>query len=529
MRRGSKAWGISKISPTATTQTRTPPSPWGRIIWGALVCLLLALYAVVLVRTAWLCDDIYITFRTVDNFVHGYGLRWNVVERVQSYTHPLWMFILSALYFCTRELFFSTLTLSLLLSLATGILLVTRLSATSRAAVVGIAVLTFSKAFTGYSSSGLENPLTHLLLLLFLLDFLQGTNSLKTLFYLSLVAGLSTLNRMDTLLLYLPALALVFYQVRSLKALGVILLGFAPFLVWECFSVIYYGFPFPNTAYAKLGTGITTEASIRQGGHYYLNSLRVDPLTLSVILLGLVLPVVTRQWRQTAIAVGMGLYLLYILKIGGDFMSGRFFAAPVLCAVALLVQRPLTNRIAGIALVVVVGLGFLSPYTPVMSGADYGAPRREAKDSFGIADERQYYYPSCGLLSPKRNSRAPAHKYVQQGLDHRKRKTRVAVHGSVGFRVFFAGPDVYIIDYYALTDPLLARMPAQFDKKWRIGHFTRLVPQGYKETVVSDRHRIADPDVASLYNKLCIITRNDLFTVERWKTILEMNTPHPFP
>ena len=51
----------------------------------------LALFGVVLVRTAWLCDDAYINFRTVDNFLHGYGLRWNVAERVQTFTDPLWV------------------------------------------------------------------------------------------------------------------------------------------------------------------------------------------------------------------------------------------------------------------------------------------------------------------------------------------------------------------------------------------------------------------------------------------------------
>jgi arabinofuranosyltransferase len=55
-----------------------------------LACVvLLALFAVVLCRTAWVGDDAYITFRTVDNLVHGYGARWNVDERVQAYTHPL--------------------------------------------------------------------------------------------------------------------------------------------------------------------------------------------------------------------------------------------------------------------------------------------------------------------------------------------------------------------------------------------------------------------------------------------------------
>jgi len=39
-----------------------------------------AALATVLVRTAWVSDDAYMTFRTVDNFVQGHGLRWNVAD-----------------------------------------------------------------------------------------------------------------------------------------------------------------------------------------------------------------------------------------------------------------------------------------------------------------------------------------------------------------------------------------------------------------------------------------------------------------
>jgi len=88
-----------------------------------LPLLLLLAYAIVLVRTAWMCDDAFITLRTVDNFVQGYGLVWNVGERVQAYTHPLWMFLLSAFYAFTREPYFTTLAISMALSLATVTLL----------------------------------------------------------------------------------------------------------------------------------------------------------------------------------------------------------------------------------------------------------------------------------------------------------------------------------------------------------------------------------------------------------------------
>ena len=33
-------------------------------------------------------------------------------------------------------------------------------------------------------------------------------------------------------------------------------MGFLPLLCWEMFALLYYGFPFPNTAYAKLSHGL---------------------------------------------------------------------------------------------------------------------------------------------------------------------------------------------------------------------------------------------------------------------------------
>jgi DNA-binding MarR family transcriptional regulator len=58
---------------------------------AALIAALALLFAAVVVRTAWVADDAFITFRTVHNALDGYGLRWNPAERVQTYTHPLWM------------------------------------------------------------------------------------------------------------------------------------------------------------------------------------------------------------------------------------------------------------------------------------------------------------------------------------------------------------------------------------------------------------------------------------------------------
>ena len=123
----------------------------------ALVTCGLAL-AVVLVRSAWVADDAFITLRTVDNFVRGYGLTWNPSERVQAYTHPLWMFVLSAGYALTREPFYTTVALSFALNTLAVLLFVFCLARTPRGAILGIVVLLASKAFVDYSVSGMENP-----------------------------------------------------------------------------------------------------------------------------------------------------------------------------------------------------------------------------------------------------------------------------------------------------------------------------------------------------------------------------------
>lgn len=140
--------------------------------------LVIMIFAIVVLRNAWVSDDAYITFRTVNNFVNGYGLTWNVGERVQAYTHPLWMFMVSALYFFTHEAYYTSIFLSLLLSLAAVLIFALKIANSRTIAILGILVLTGSKAFIDYSTSGLENPLNHLILALFSL-YISKANQTK--------------------------------------------------------------------------------------------------------------------------------------------------------------------------------------------------------------------------------------------------------------------------------------------------------------------------------------------------------------
>ena len=106
------------LSSPSSTHKRRPQQSGDIAIW-TVTTLLLLLAVAVLVRTAWVCDDAYISFRVADNFVHGYGLRWNVDERVAVFTHPLWLFLFSSLYAITREAYYTAVCLGIGLTLIT--------------------------------------------------------------------------------------------------------------------------------------------------------------------------------------------------------------------------------------------------------------------------------------------------------------------------------------------------------------------------------------------------------------------------
>ncbi|MFH1051256.1 MAG: hypothetical protein V1779_10065, partial [bacterium] len=217
--------------------------------------VLLALFVYVWIVNAWVGDDAYITFRTVDNFVNGYGLTWNTSERVQAYTHPLWMFIHSFFYAITGNIYDTTMFLSFAFSFAAVWLLVFKIANNKLLAIAGLIILIISKTFIDYTSSGLENPLTYFLISLFLIFYFKEDDIKNKLFKLSLLTALVMLNRMDLVLLFLPALIYLIVKNWKARHLLYVFYGFIPFILWEIFSVIYYGFPFPNTYYAKLNTG----------------------------------------------------------------------------------------------------------------------------------------------------------------------------------------------------------------------------------------------------------------------------------
>jgi arabinofuranosyltransferase len=473
----------------------------------AVILALLTLFAMAIVQCAWLCDDAFITLRTVDNLFHGYGLRWNPAERVQTFTHPLWMLILCAGRLLTGESFYSTHFLSIVIAMAMVALLCLRARTDRWQLAWGLALLLFSRSYLSYATSGLENPVTNLLLALFLLLWLQAP---ERVFFLALVACLGMLNRLDTALLFGPPLAVALWRRRSRRTVLLALAAFAPLAAWELFSLGYYGFLFPNTAYAKLSTGIAASSLAMQGLRYFRAELIWDPLALVVIGLGLY------AGRRSPVAIGIALYLLYVLKIGGDFMAGRFFVAPMVCAVVLLLHAPAPawkRRLAPLPL-----LGLVSV---VWNPWFWWTGRRPEYHAIGITDERVYAYHVTGLLATRPDLR---HNYLANfGIEKVEKGEKLIVENSIGQVGFYAGPTLHILDNYALGDPLLSRLPIANPAYWRIGHFRRRIPHGYEPTLLDGKNEITDPALAEYWSDLERITRGPLFSADRWRAIARMN------
>ena len=72
------------------------------------------------------------------------------------------------------------------------------------------------------------------------------------------IAALLYLARPDAVLLVAPVVLIESLRVRPWRTVAsAAALGLTPAIAWTAFAVLYYGFPFPNTAYAKLATGIS--------------------------------------------------------------------------------------------------------------------------------------------------------------------------------------------------------------------------------------------------------------------------------
>jgi arabinofuranosyltransferase len=482
--------------------------------------ILSLLFLVVLLRTAWLSDDALISLRSVLNFTHGFGLTFNIDERVQTFTHPLWLLFLTIAYSIVGHIYYATFALAMLTSIAV-FWVVVRGAASTAQLWLAAGLLVFSRAFVDYSTSGLENPLSNLLLFATLVLYTAPRpRDGRWLTWLCVVASLLYLTRPDDVLLIAPLLVAATLEVQRVgPVLRAVAIGATPALLWTVFSVIYYGFPFPNTAYAKLATGINLGERARQGFLYLVDSLDRDPLTLTTIGLACVLAAVERSRVAIAVAIGLVLHVLYIVSIGGDFMSGRFLVLPFVAAVVVVTRLVALEPRRWLPAYVVLGVvAFATPQWPLTSDSRVGGI--DSKRG-GIVDERAVYFPTRSLLRAERQTFNSPEWPSYDGAAHKIDVLDTC--GLMGWAGMEWGPYTHLLDECALADPLLARLPSVWNESWRIGHFRRMIPHGYRESLQQDANLLADPGLRTFYDEIRAITRGPVWSAERFRRIGRVN------
>ncbi|MCR5487935.1 MAG: hypothetical protein K6F35_10510 [Lachnospiraceae bacterium] len=501
--------------------------------------LTLAGFAVIVLILGWQSDDAYHGYVMVKHLIEGNGFVYNIGERVCATTSPLYTLSAAIPYLITREMFFTTLLLDVLYSLFAYYIFAFQLCRTREQVLTGFIAMVGSKAFMSYTTSGLENSLMYLLAALFLWqyytrDWFSKKNLLRLAFTFSGIA----LVRMDLTLMFIPMIVYIFLQRREkaslLSAVGITFAGLSPFIAWELFSLIYFGFPFPNTAYVKIGTGISLLEYVKHGLLYVWYTALDDIVVLLVPAAFVIVTVIIRKPKYLLASAGILLYGLYVVRIGGDFMMGRHFTVMLFVSILSIImlenrERDYFDTIRKIR----YGFGILVISSVVWSftfGSVIGSQYLYGhKYSSSISDERENYSNTTGFYNNLKSLKDNGRMCVQDTWNNnatdeiRERGSRGdIIENAAGILVYY-NSDLYLNDTYCLGDPLMSKLPAVYDPNWRVGHLRRKVPEGYSESVRHDSNEIKDPALHEYYDKIRLITRGEIFAPERIRTIIDMN------
>ena len=125
----------------------------------------------------------------------------------------------------------------------------------------------------------------------------------------------------------------------------------------------------------------------------------------------------------------------------------------------------------------------------------------------------------------------PAHQWYFAGEAFRDHPLWLHVggaygHQAIGYFGFAAGPKKHIIDYLALADAFLARLPACNTSRpefWKSGHFYRRPPAGYVASLRRGKNLLRDPGLRQYFRRLQTVIRGPLWSGERLAEIIAFN------
>ena len=496
-------------------------------------------FCLIVIALAWQSDDAYHGYVMSRHLAEGQGLVYNIGERSTASTCPLFTLVIALAYFVTREMYFTSLAVCTLLSVAAYVILVYKLCRTKEQVVISFITLSGSQAFISYTTSGLENSLLFFLSALFLLTLRNKERfDGKSMLILALLISLLAMARMDSVLIFVPVIVWIYLfkreNVSFIKAVGIGILGLLPFILWELFACFYFGFPFPNPAYVKLGTAIAMKEYIKRGILYTVYTGLDDIVVIVIPAAAVLFSLFSRKLKYILVSSGILIYVVYIIRIGGDFMMGRHFTNLFFVSVCLFMMMMNDPATDAKKLPVIRNAFYITAFVSVIFAATFGRTVGSQylsghKFSSQISDEREYYFGTTGLYNnvlslirtgelciPETWNNDATDDLRSEGLNGG------IIDNAAGILVYY-NPDLYLNDTYALGDPFLSKLPAEYNENWRVGHLKREVPHGYRASIWYDENRVKDDDLHEFYDKIRLITRGDLLAEGRIQTIIDMN------
>lgn len=438
---------------------------------------------VLVFKNKWICDDGYIYFRYVDNFViHKIGLVFNAHEYVEGFTGILWTFLLSGIRFFLRTIplrhivfvigfFLALITFSRLAALNRRLIRASRddLNEGRRLLLnfsLPLALAVSTRVIPEYFTSGLETPLVMLYAVLVAGQILLPSESVL---YLGILAGAGPLVRPEFSLLSLALILHFIFTVRKKSVIKAILIAAVPNAAYIVFRIWYYAGVLPNTFFTKESSG----SNLKQGFNYLLDLTKAYR---SHVVFGLFLLATLAAAKKAGrpltrnrifLACLIVLFGGYVIWVGGDFMHGRFWL-PVLMMlyagfsglperlfsplIARLKAPAWTQRFFSFVLVLVVVIVLL-PRRSVSRG----------QNGFeGITNEREWFLEFDGRSLSDWNFE-PQNSMVKQAVTLKtiseKLNLPVSIaHTMIGYLGYYAGPRVKIIDRLGLTDAVGSRV-----------------------------------------------------------------------
>ena len=422
----------------------------------------------------WTTDDGFINLRVVRMLLDGHGPVFNAGERVEAYTSPLWIAVLTVGdVLLPVRLEYVAVVCSLALAGA-GMALLCAGSARlvgqeSKVVPFGALVLLALPPMWDFSTSGLEFGLSFAWLGAVLWVLARWADGETLGWPHAVVLGLGPLVRPDAALYSLAALAAVVAVDRRWRLLAAALV--LP-VAYQLFRMAWFGALVPNTALAKA-------ADIphwREGGAYMWNLVRPYALwgPLAVLAGAGIAAVRTAPRRRilaaAALPVAGLVHAAYLVRAGGDYQHGRLLLPALVAIVGPVAVVPLRRALvvpaAAVAVwaavtaatlrldgtdvsgntliadgraVIVEFLGVTHPVTVDDIGA--GAVPLGATDGVWVDDQR---LPVDGIREP------------------------VVILRGIGVTGYALGPDVDVYDRVGLANAVVSRF--EVERPGFVGH-----------------------------------------------------------